>query len=156
MLYWLFHQLHTGYVPILNLLNYTTVRTGAALFTAMLVVMLMGSRFIRWMQAKQGKGQPIRAEGIQRHVLEKAGTPTMGGFMILAGLLAGTLLWADLGNIYVWIMILVTAGYGLLGKPAPAFVALPALPVSHDTLLDAWMQVYSTEATENIKNSMVN
>ncbi len=115
MLYWLFHQLHTGYVPILNLLNYTTVRTGAALFTAMLVVMLMGSRFIRWMQAKQGKGQPIRAEGIQRHVLEKAGTPTMGGFMILAGLLAGTLLWADLGNIYVWIMILVTAGYGLLG-----------------------------------------
>jgi len=116
MLYWLFHQLNHGdYVSILNLLNYITFRTGAALFTAQLVVMLMGSRFIRWMQAKQGKGQPIRAEGIQRHVIEKAGTPTMGGFMILAGLLTGTLLWADLGNLYVWVVILVTAGDGLLG-----------------------------------------
>jgi phospho-N-acetylmuramoyl-pentapeptide-transferase len=54
----------------------------------------MGSRFIRWMQAKQGKGQPIRTDGIERHVVEKAGTPTMGGLMILAGLLVGTLLWA--------------------------------------------------------------
>jgi phospho-N-acetylmuramoyl-pentapeptide-transferase len=67
------------------------------------------------MQAKQGKGQPIRAEGIQRHVIEKAGTPTMGGMMILAGLLGGTLLWSDLSNVYVWALILVTAGYGTLG-----------------------------------------
>ncbi|MDO8325282.1 MAG: phospho-N-acetylmuramoyl-pentapeptide-transferase, partial [Phenylobacterium sp.] len=76
---------------------------------------LMGSRFIRWMQAKQGKGQPIRADGIARHVVEKAGTPTMGGVMILAGLLVGTLLWADLSNVYVWAVILVTVGYGILG-----------------------------------------
>ncbi len=115
MLYWLFHQLHNGYVPVLNLLNYITFRGGAALFTSLIVVMAMGSRFIRWMQGKQGKGQPIRTDGIQRHVIEKAGTPTMGGFMILAGLLTATLLWADLGNIYVWVMILVTAGYGFLG-----------------------------------------
>jgi phospho-N-acetylmuramoyl-pentapeptide-transferase len=86
-----------------------------ALFTAQLVVILMGSRFIRWMQAKQGKGQPIRADGIERHIVEKAGTPTMGGVMILAGLIVGTLLWADLSNIYVWVVLFVTASYGVLG-----------------------------------------
>jgi phospho-N-acetylmuramoyl-pentapeptide-transferase len=116
MLYWLYQQLAAdGYVPFLNLLKYQTFRTGMALFTAQLVVVAMGSRFIRWMQAKQGKGQPIRADGIERHVVEKAGTPTMGGVMILAGLLTGTLLWSDLSNVYVWAVILVTAGYGILG-----------------------------------------
>ena len=116
MLYWLYQQLASdGYVPFLNLLKYQTFRTGMALFTAQLVVVAMGSRFIRWMQAKQGKGQPIRTDGIERHVVEKAGTPTMGGVMILAGLLVGTLLWSDLSNVYVWAVILVTAGYGVLG-----------------------------------------
>jgi phospho-N-acetylmuramoyl-pentapeptide-transferase len=117
MFYWLYEQLSAGghHVSVFNLLRYLTFRTGMALFTAQLVVVLLGSRFIRWMQAKQGKGQPIRAEGIQRHVIEKAGTPTMGGVMILAGLITGTLLWADLSNVYVWATLLVTAGYGLLG-----------------------------------------
>lgn len=116
MFYWLYEQLAAGgHVPVLNVLKYITFRTGMALFTAQLVVVAMGSRFIRWMQAKQGKGQPIRAEGIERHIVEKAGTPTMGGVMILAGLLVGTLLWADLSNVYIWALILVTAGYGLLG-----------------------------------------
>jgi len=116
MFYWLYEQFAaSGYVPILNLLKYQTFRTFLALFTAQFVVVAMGSRFIRWMQAKQGKGQPIRAEGIERHVIEKAGTPTMGGVMILAGLLVGTLLWSDLSNVYVWAVVLVTAGYGLLG-----------------------------------------
>jgi phospho-N-acetylmuramoyl-pentapeptide-transferase len=67
------------------------------------------------MQAKQGKGQPIRKEGIERHVIEKAGTPTMGGVMILAGLLASTILWSDLSNPYVWAVIIVVVGYGVLG-----------------------------------------
>ena len=116
MFYWLYEQLAAGgHVPVLNVLKYITFRTGMALFTAQLVVVAMGSRFIRWMQAKQGKGQPIRAEGIERHIVEKAGTPTMGGVMILAGLLVGTLLWADLSNVYIWAVILVTAGYGVLG-----------------------------------------
>jgi phospho-N-acetylmuramoyl-pentapeptide-transferase len=116
MLYWLFETFEGGdYVPFFNLMNYITFRLGMAIFTAQLVVMLMGSRFIRWMQTKQGKGQPIRTDGIQRHVLEKAGTPTMGGVMILAGLLVGTLLWADLTNVHVWVVVLVTVGYGLLG-----------------------------------------
>ena len=117
MFYWLYEQMSAGghHVSVFNLLRYLTFRTGMALFTAQLVVVLMGSRFIRWMQAKQGRGQPIRAEGIQRHIIEKAGTPTMGGVMILAGLIFGTLLWADLSNIYVWAVLMVTAGYGLLG-----------------------------------------
>jgi phospho-N-acetylmuramoyl-pentapeptide-transferase len=116
MFYWLYLAFaSTHYVPVLNLLKYQTTRTGLAIVTAQFVVVAMGSRFIRWMQARQGKGQPIRAEGIERHVIEKAGTPTMGGVMILAGLFAGTLLWADLTNVYVWAVLLVTGGYGLLG-----------------------------------------
>jgi phospho-N-acetylmuramoyl-pentapeptide-transferase len=116
MFYWIYEQLTaSGHIPLLNLLKYLTFRTGMALFTAQLVVVALGSRFIRWMQARQGKGQPIRTDGIERHIVEKAGTPTMGGVMILAGLLVSTLLWADLSNIYVWVVILVTASYGVLG-----------------------------------------
>jgi phospho-N-acetylmuramoyl-pentapeptide-transferase len=122
MFYWLYTYFATGqhggmphYVPFLNLVRYLTFRTGMALVTAQVVIGLMGSRFINWMRAKQGRGQPIRKEGIERHVIEKAGTPTMGGFMILAGLLVGTLLWADLQNLYVWVVLLVTLSYGGLG-----------------------------------------
>ena len=103
------------YVPFLNLVKYLTFRTGMALVTAQVVIGLMGSRFIDWMRAKQGRGQPIRKDGIERHVIEKAGTPTMGGFMILAGLFVGTLLWADLKNLYVWVVLFVTMGFGVLG-----------------------------------------
>ncbi|HEY8572626.1 phospho-N-acetylmuramoyl-pentapeptide-transferase [Phenylobacterium sp.] len=115
MFYWLYEQLSADGYSVLRLLKYQTFRTGMALFTAQLIVVAMGSRFIRWMQAKQGKGQPIRKEGIERHIIEKAGTPTMGGVMILAGLLGGTLLWSDLSNPYVWAVVIVTAGFGLLG-----------------------------------------
>jgi len=117
MLYLLWERFaeHHRYIPVLNLLRYLTFRSGLALATAQLTVVAMGSRFIRWMQAKQGKGQPIRAEGIERHIVEKAGTPTMGGLMFLAGIGVGTLLWADLGNVYVWVVLLVTATYGFLG-----------------------------------------
>ena len=116
MFYWLYtHFVAGGHLPVLNLIRYITFRGGAALFTAQFVVMLMGSRFIAWMRTKQGKGQPIRKEGIERHIIEKAGTPTMGGVMILAGLIVGTLLWADLSNVYVWALLLVTSGYGVLG-----------------------------------------
>jgi phospho-N-acetylmuramoyl-pentapeptide-transferase len=117
MLFLLYQQLDPGehYIPLLNLMRYLTFRTGMALFTAQLICVLMGSRFIRWIQAKQGRGQPIRTDGIERHVIEKRGTPTMGGFMILAGVTIGTLLWADLSNPYVWIVLLVMASYGVLG-----------------------------------------
>ena len=116
MFYWLYLTFASSeYVPVLNLLKYQTTRTGLAIVTAQFVVVALGSRFIRWMKARQGKGQPIRTDGIERHVLEKSGTPTMGGVMILAGLFSGVLLWADLTNVYVWAVLLVTAGYGMLG-----------------------------------------
>ena len=117
MLYWLYEQAVAAgeHHSLLNLMKYLTFRTGMALFTAQLVVVLMGSRFIRWMQARQGKGQPLRTDGIERHVIEKSGTPTMGGVMILAGLFTGALLWCDLSNVYVWAVLLVTAGFGVLG-----------------------------------------
>ena len=83
--------------------------------TAQVIVVAMGSRFIRWMQSVQGKGQPIRTDGIARHITEKAGTPTMGGLMILAGLIGSTLIWGDLNSAYVWVAIFVTASFGLLG-----------------------------------------
>jgi phospho-N-acetylmuramoyl-pentapeptide-transferase len=108
MLFLLIHALeaHGHHVPLLNLFRYLTFRTGAALFTAQAVVGLMGDRFINWIRKKQGRGQPIRSDGIERHVIEKVGTPTMGGFMILAGLIVGTL---------VWIVLMVTVAYGALG-----------------------------------------
>jgi len=117
MLYLLYLRLaeHHHYVPVLNLLKYLTFRSLMSVVTAQFIVVAMGSRFIRWLQSRQGKGQPIRTDGIQRHIIEKAGTPTMGGLMILAGLLGGTLLWSDLTNVYVWTAILVTASYGILG-----------------------------------------
>jgi phospho-N-acetylmuramoyl-pentapeptide-transferase len=117
MLFLLIHALeaHGHHIPILNLFRYLTFRTGAALFTAQAVVGLMGNRFIDWMRKKQGRGQPIRSDGIERHIIEKAGTPTMGGFMILAGLIVGTLVWGDLANLFVWVVLMVTAAYGVLG-----------------------------------------
>jgi phospho-N-acetylmuramoyl-pentapeptide-transferase len=117
MLYLLYLRLaeHHHYIPVLNLLRYLTFRGGLAVATSQLVVVAMGSRFIRWMRAKQGRGQPIRADGIQRHITEKAGTPTMGGLMFLAGITVATLLWADLTNIYVWMVLLVTLSFGALG-----------------------------------------
>ncbi len=117
MLYLLYQYCahHHLSVPGLNLLRYLTFRGGMAVATSQFVVVAMGSRFIRWMKAKQGKGQPIRAEGIERHIVEKAGTPTMGGLMFLAGISVATILWADLGNVYVWVILLVTLGFGALG-----------------------------------------
>ncbi len=113
MLYEL-HRFADGFQPF-NLFNYTTLRTGGALLTALVLSLALGGPFIRWLREKQGKGQPIRADGPERHVLEKKGTPTMGGFLILFGLLVGTLLWADLSNPYVWVVLMVTTGFGAIG-----------------------------------------
>ena len=100
--------------PLLNLVQYQTVRVGLAMATAMIVAVAMGSRFINWIRAKQGRGQPIRDDGPVSH-LSKVGTPTMGGLMILAGIAAGVFLWGDLTNPYIWIVSGVTAAFGVLG-----------------------------------------
>lgn len=100
--------------PLLNLVQYQTVRVALAMATAMIVSVAMGSRFIAWMRVKQGKGQPIRSDGPVSH-LSKVGTPTMGGLMILAGIAVAVLLWGDLTNPYIWIVGFVTAAFGVLG-----------------------------------------
>ncbi|HEY1736993.1 MAG TPA: phospho-N-acetylmuramoyl-pentapeptide-transferase [Methylovirgula sp.] len=99
----------------LNLFRYITFRTGGATATALFFVFFFGPRTIEALRLKQGKGQPIRTDGPQSHLLTKKGTPTMGGLMILAGLLVSTLLWANLASRYVWIVLLVMIGFGLVG-----------------------------------------
>jgi phospho-N-acetylmuramoyl-pentapeptide-transferase len=101
--------------PLLNLLKYLTVRVGLSMATSGIVAIAMGSRFIGWMRAKQGRGQPIRKDGPEGHLLTKQGTPTMVGLMILAGVTVSTLLWANLRDIHVWVVLGVTLGYGVLG-----------------------------------------
>jgi phospho-N-acetylmuramoyl-pentapeptide-transferase len=99
----------------LNLFRYITFRTGGAIFTALLISFIFGPMIIRWLKVKQKRGQPIRSDGPQSHIIEKAGTPTMGGFLILLSMAGGTLLWADLSNAYVWAVLVVTLGFGLIG-----------------------------------------
>lgn len=101
-------------ITALNVFRYITFRTGGAIFTAFLFVMMFGPAIIDLLRVKQGKGQPIREDGPQSHYV-KRGTPTMGGLMILAGVFAATLLWAQLSNQYVWIVLLVMMTYGIIG-----------------------------------------
>jgi phospho-N-acetylmuramoyl-pentapeptide-transferase len=99
----------------LNVFRYITFRTGGALFTAGFFVFWFGPWMISLLRLRQGKGQPIREDGPQSHLLTKRGTPTMGGLMILAGLIVATLLWANPRNHYVWITLVVTLGFGAIG-----------------------------------------
>ncbi len=99
----------------LNAFRYTTSRTGAAMLTALFVVFMFGPSLISVLRVKQGRGQPIRSDGPQRHVIEKQGTPTMGGLMILVGIVVSALLWADLSNLYVWAVLFVMLGFGAIG-----------------------------------------
>ena len=106
---------HTDQLAFFRLFGYLTFRAGAAVLTALVIAFWINPMLIRWLKVRQGKGQPIRADGPARHIVEKAGTPTMGGLLILIPWLASTLLWASLSNRYVWIVLLVTAAFGLLG-----------------------------------------
>ena len=114
MLYYLIQALEKD-VAGLNALRYTTSRTGAAMLTALFLVFMFGPGLISLLKLKQGRGQPIRADGPQRHLVEKQGTPTMGGLMILSGIVGSTLIWADLFNLYVWAVLFVMLGFGAIG-----------------------------------------
>lgn len=97
-----------------NLFRYITFRAGGAFMTALLFGFIFGRPLINILRRKQGKGQPIRDDGPQTH-FAKAGTPTMGGLLILSALFVSTLLWARLDNPYIWIVLLVTLSFGLIG-----------------------------------------
>jgi len=113
MLYWLVDL--SDKLSVLNVFRYITFRTGGAVITALLFVFLFGQYIINRLRLFQGKGQPIRTDGPKSHIAAKAGTPTMGGLMFLAGIAVGTLLWADLTDVYVWVVLLVTMAFGFLG-----------------------------------------
>ncbi|GGI92391.1 phospho-N-acetylmuramoyl-pentapeptide-transferase [Polymorphobacter multimanifer] len=104
-----------GFEGVLNLFRYITFRTVAALVTALAIALVIGPRFINFLRAKQGKGQPIREDGPASHLLTKKGTPTMGGLMILIAMTISTLLWMDMGNGFVWACLAVTLSFGAIG-----------------------------------------
>tara|TARA_Y100000588_G_C14262694_1_gene928356 strand:+ start:464 stop:1549 length:1086 start_codon:yes stop_codon:yes gene_type:complete len=99
---------------IFNLFRYLTFRTGGAVITALVLSFLIGPRMIDWLRMRQQGGQPIRGDGPETHFAKK-GTPTMGGLMILVALIGSTLLWADIQNPYIWLVLAITASFGLIG-----------------------------------------
>src|SRR5207253_332827 len=113
MLYWL--SAFSDTISPLNVLRYITFRTGGAMITALLVVFLFGPIIIKTLRLRQGKGQPIRSDGPQSHLVTKKGTPTMGGLMILCGIVVSTVLWANPANYYVWTVLAVTLTFGAIG-----------------------------------------
>jgi phospho-N-acetylmuramoyl-pentapeptide-transferase len=112
MLYWLTALSDGG--DVFNLFRYITFRAGGAFMTALVFGFLFGPPLILVLRKRQGKGQPIRSDGPEGHFV-KAGTPTMGGLLIVGALLTSTLLWARLDNSYVWLVLFVTMGFGLIG-----------------------------------------
>ena len=102
-------------VTVFNVFRYLTFRTGGAIMTGLIFVFLFGPAQIAMLRVRQGRGQPIRDDGPERHIIEKQGTPTMGGLMMLSGITVATLLWANLTNAYVWVVLFVTLGFGLVG-----------------------------------------
>src|SRR5450756_57123 len=134
MFYWLIDLSNT--VPgmgvfrtFLNVFRYITFRTGGAMVSGALLVFMFGPWIIDHLRIRQGKGQPIRSDGPQSHLLTKKGTPTMGGLMILSGLVVSTLLWANPANPYVWIVLAVTLGFGFV---AVSYTHLRAHETRHD------------------------
>jgi phospho-N-acetylmuramoyl-pentapeptide-transferase len=113
MFYWLIDLSST--IPVFNVFRYITFRTGGAMVTAALFVFLFGPWIIDNLRLRQGKGQPIRSDGPASHLVTKKGTPTMGGLMILSGLVVSTVLWANPRNPYVWVVLAVTLGFGFVG-----------------------------------------
>jgi phospho-N-acetylmuramoyl-pentapeptide-transferase len=113
MFYWLTE--FSNQVSFFNVFRYITFRTGGAIVTALVFVFLFGGPIIDMLRKRQGKGQPIRGDGPQSHLVTKIGTPTMGGLMILSGVLVSTVLWANPLNPYVWVVLGVTLCFGLIG-----------------------------------------
>ena len=114
---------YTNYFQPLNLFNYISFRTIGALLTALLISFIFGSNVISLLKKTQKKGQPIRTDGPKNHIIFKAGTPTMGGLLILLAFSVSTVLWAKLDNIYIWIVLSVAILFGIIG------------------LLDDWLKV---------------
>jgi phospho-N-acetylmuramoyl-pentapeptide-transferase len=114
MLFHLLTPLADRFTPF-NLFRYITFRSGGAVVTALIIAFVAGPGVIAWLKSQQAEGQPIRLDGPESHLIRKQGTPTMGGFLILLAVTVSTLLWADLTNGYVWVVLFVTASFGGIG-----------------------------------------
>ena len=112
MFYWLTILSDGG--DFFNLFRYITFRAGGAFITSLIFGFVFGKPLINLLRRKQGQGQPIRTDGPESH-FSKAGTPTMGGAMILGALLVSTVLWARLDNMFVWVVLFVTVSFGIIG-----------------------------------------
>ncbi|WP_208434042.1 phospho-N-acetylmuramoyl-pentapeptide-transferase [Bartonella taylorii] len=110
----LFFSSFSDWLPGVNVFRYITFRTIAAMLTSGLIVFLFCPSIIASLKLRQGKGQPIRADGPQTH-FKKAGTPTMGGLMILTGTMVSAFLWCNLSNVYFWISLFVMLSFGAIG-----------------------------------------
>ncbi|MBT8418457.1 MAG: phospho-N-acetylmuramoyl-pentapeptide-transferase [Silicimonas sp.] len=113
MLYWLTVFSDGG--DFFNLFRYITFRAGGAFFTALVFGFLFGRPLINLLRQKQKHGQPIRDDGPESHIESKAGTPTMGGVLILGALVTSSLLWARLDEGFVWMLLFVTTAFGAIG-----------------------------------------
>jgi phospho-N-acetylmuramoyl-pentapeptide-transferase len=102
-------------VALFNLFRYLTFRAGAACLTSLIIAFVLGPMVIRWLKSVQRGGQPIRLDGPERHLIEKKGTPTMGGMLMLMAMGVSVLVWGNLANGYVWAVLFVTFGYGGIG-----------------------------------------
>ena len=100
---------------VFNLFRYITFRAGGAFFTSLIIFFTFGKFSINFLKKLQKEGQPIREDGPKEHIIKKAGTPTMGGVIILLAVTVSTILWARLDNQYVWIILFVTFSFGLIG-----------------------------------------
>jgi phospho-N-acetylmuramoyl-pentapeptide-transferase len=114
MFYNLLYPLADHFGPF-NLFRYLTFRSIGAFLTALVLSFVIGGGLIRWLRSKQRQGQPIRDDGPASHLVTKKGTPTMGGLLILIALSVATLLWADLTNRYVWLVLGITVSFGAVG-----------------------------------------
>src|ERR1700681_1770397 len=114
MLFHLLTPLADQFGPF-NLFRYITFRSAGAVVTALTIAFVAGPRVIAWLKSQQAEGQPIRLDGPESHLIRKQGTPTMGGFLILLAVTVSTLLWADLTNGYVWVVLFVTVSFGGIG-----------------------------------------
>ena len=108
-------ETYTQYFSFLNLFNYITFRTGGALLTSLFFSLIFGNIIINSLSSLQPVGQPIRSDGPERHIIEKVGTPTMGGVLILASFVISVLIWSNLNNIYIWITLFSCLTFGFIG-----------------------------------------
>ena len=108
-------ETYTQYFTFFNLFNYISFRTGAAILTSLFFSLIFGEMIIKFLSTIQPIGQPIRSDGPKKHLFEKAGTPTMGGILILASITISIFLWAKLTNYYVWISLFACIAFGLVG-----------------------------------------